>query len=226
MPDERIDMPGEELETAPDPVAAADVVIDAEAPPRGYDFVLMVITLVLLAGLGVQSIIGTGYTWWAQRTDPGWMQTGYPGYVALMNTIAAPMILGLVIVLGLCVPKRLLSRMWLIGLSAALVVAGLAGWALTGSLTDGLALYLALASLLQLAVVVMTLADARGLTFLTRGRVVKVGSGMLHMGFILFALVVAALQSSPWMLPVFIASSLLIMVGAVLSFYAGRFARR
>jgi hypothetical protein len=46
------------------------------------------------------------------------------------------------------------------------------------------------------------------------------------MGFLLFALVVVALQDSAWMLPVFYASATFIMGGTVLSFYAGAFVRR
>jgi hypothetical protein len=46
------------------------------------------------------------------------------------------------------------------------------------------------------------------------------------MGFLLFALVVVALQDSPWMLPVFYGSAAFIMVGTVLSFYAGALVKR
>src|SRR5690606_36069290 len=71
-----------------------------------WDFALMVITVVLLAGLGLQSFVGTLYSWWAYRTQPAWELTGHAGFVATMNVIAAPMLLGLVVVMGLCVPKR------------------------------------------------------------------------------------------------------------------------
>jgi hypothetical protein len=205
---------------------ARDAVVDATTTPGGWDFALMVATLVLLAALGLQSIVGTGYAWWAERTVPGWEQAGYADYVALMNLVAAPLVIGLVAVIGLCVPKRLLSRGALLVVSAALVLVGVAAWAVTGSPSAGLAAYLVCASLLQLAVVVLTLVGARSLRYLAEGRLVKVGSGLLHMGFLLFALVVVALQDSPWMLPVFYGSAALIMIGTVLSFYAGTFAGR
>jgi hypothetical protein len=214
-------------DTDPRPVAPRDAVIDSTVAPGGWDFALMVATLVLLALLGAQSIIGTGYAWWAERSIPGWEQTGYAGYVAVMNVIAAPLVIGLVVVLGLCVPKRILSRYWLIGVSAALVAAGVVGWLATGSLTTGLAVYLVLASILQLVVVLMTFLGAGAkVTYLTEGRLVKTGSGLLHMGFLLFALVVAALQQSPWMLLVFWLSALCIVVGTLLSFYAAKLVRR
>ena len=205
---------------------APDPIVDATAARSGWDFTLMVVTLVLLAALGAQSIVGTGYAWWAERTIAGWEQTGYAGYVAVMNLIAAPLVVGLVVVIGLCVPKRLLSRGALLAVSVGLVAAGGVAWAVTGSATDGLAFYLALACLLQLAVVVLTFAGAGSLRYLTEGRIVKAGSGLLHMGFLVFALVVVALQDSPWMLPVFYTSAALIMSGTVMSFYAGALARK
>jgi hypothetical protein len=187
----------------------------------------MVATLVLLALLGVQSIVGTSYAWWAERSITGWEQIDYAGYVAAMNVAAAPLVVALVVVLGLCVPKRILSRYWLVGVSAALVAAGVAGALATGSLTTGLAVYLMLASLLQLAVVVVTfLGVGARVSYLTEGRLVKTGSGLLHMGFLLFALVVVALQQSPWMLLVFWLSALCIAVGTMLSFYAGKLVGR
>ena len=41
-----------------------------------------------------------------------------------MNEIAAPMIVALVVVMGLCVPKRLFSRRVLLWVSVAMVAAG------------------------------------------------------------------------------------------------------
>ena len=50
---------------------------------RVWDFWLTIITVVVLAALGVQSFIGTGYVWWAERSIPEW-ETG-PGYAALRH---------------------------------------------------------------------------------------------------------------------------------------------
>ena len=49
----------------------------------------------------------------------------------------------------------------------------------------------------------LTAAGARGPSYLTEGRLTKLGSGLLHLGFIVFAIVVAALQGSTFMLSVF-----------------------
>jgi hypothetical protein len=196
-----------------------------EIRQRTWDFALTVITVAVLAALGVQSFIGTGYVWWAERSFANWEAgPGYSAYVALMNQIAAPLILVLVVVMGLCVPKRLFSRRLLLAVSAAMVAVGVVAWLAIGSLATGLAIYLSLAAVIQVAVVAMTIAGVRGPSYLTEGRLTKTGSGLLHLGFILFGIVVVALQTSEWMLPVFSASALLSIAGTSLSFYANRLA--
>ena len=193
---------------------------------RAWDFGLTVVTVALLASLGVQSFVGTVYVWWAERSVPGWEQAGYTDFIAVMNTIAAPQLVLLVIVMGLCVPKRLFKRTTLIAVSAAMLLAGLVAYATTDSVPTGLVVYLSLAALIQVAVVVLTAAGARGPSYLTEGRLTKLGSGLLHLGFIVFAIVVAALQRSSLMLPVFWVATALTLAGMLLSFYADRLAWR
>jgi hypothetical protein len=193
---------------------------------RTWDFGLTVLTVVLLASLGVQSFIGTLYVWWAQGAVAGWEQFGYSQFVAVMNAIAAPQLVALVVVMGLCVPKRLFGRGALIAVSGAMVAAGIAAWAITDSIATGLTVYLALAALIQVAVVALTAAGARGPSYLTEGRLTKLGSGLLHLGFIAFAIVVAALQQSELMLPAFWVATALTVGGTLLSFYAEKIAWR
>lgn len=193
---------------------------------RAWDFGLTVVTVIFLGGLGVQSFIGTIYVWWAQRTIPGWEQMGQAAYIDTMNLIAAPQLIGLVVVMGLCVPKRLFSRASLVGVSVCMVAAGVAVWLVTGSIADGVTIYLSLATLIQIAVVIMTAAGTRGPSYLTEGRLTKLGSGLLHLGFIIFGIVISALQQSPFMLPVFWTSAILVTGGTAMSFYANRLAVR
>lgn len=194
---------------------------------RAWDFALTIATVVLLAGLGIQSFLGTLWVWYAERTYPGWDQgASYTHYVSLMNAIAAPQIVALVVVMGLCVPKRLFGRRTLLVVSALMVAVGVAAGIALHSLTDGLTIYLLLACTIQLGVVVMTMAGVRGPSYLTHGRLTKTGSGLLHLGFIVFAIVVVALQKSPLMLPVFWVSAVLVTLGTVLAFYSDKFAWR
>lgn len=204
-------------------IAATD---DAAVPVRlrAWDFTLTAATVAVLAALGIQSFAGTLWVWWAQNADPAWASTGEPAFIAGMNVIAAPLVVVLVVLMGLCVPKRLISRMALVWASAGMLAAGIAAWLVTASLTIGLAVYLALASLIQVAVAVLTVAGVRGPSYLTEGRLTKTGSALLHLGFVVFGIVVVALQRSSFMLPVFWVAAGLIMVGTVLSFYADAFA--
>jgi len=192
---------------------------------RAWDFTLTIITVVVLASLGIQSFIGTVWVWTAERSVADWGQTvAYTDYISMMNAIAAPQVLALVVVMGLCVPKRLFSRRVLLASSLAMVAVGVAGGIVSGSLGRGLAIYLALAAIIQVAVVVMTVAGVRGPSYLTEGRLTKAGSGLLHLGFIVFAIVVVALQRSALMLPVFWVSAVLVTAGTAMSFYANRVA--
>jgi hypothetical protein len=194
---------------------------------RTWDFSLTIVTMALLAALGVQSFVGTFVVWFSTRADPVWQQSaGYNDYVTVMNAVAAPMIVALVVVMGLCVPKRLFSRRLLLWVSLAMVAAGVVAGLVTGSLATGLTLYLLLSAAIQLAVVVMTVAGVRGPSYLTEGRLTKTGSGLLHLGFIIFAVVVVALQKSPMMAPVFWLSAALVGVGTALAFYANAVAWR
>jgi len=192
---------------------------------RAWDLTLTIITVVLLASLGIQSFLGTIWVFAAEKSVASWTQSaGYASYVAFMNAVAAPQVVALVVVMGLCVPKRLFSRKLLLAVSAGMVAAGVVAWLLTDDLARGLFIYLALAAAIQVAVVVMTVAGVRGPSYLTHGRLTKTGSGLLHLGFILFGIVVVALQRSSLMLPVFAVSAVLVTGGTALSFYADKIA--
>lgn len=207
----------------PTDVTAEGGAVEADDRRRtSWDFGLMVATVALLGALGVQSLGGTLYSWWATRTIADWQQTGYAGFVETMNAFAAPLLVALVIVMGLCVPKRLFARRALVGVSVALLMIGLATWAASGNPVTGLAAYLIGACAIQAAVVVMTLAGAPSLSYVTEARLAKVGSGLLHLGFILVALDIAALQGTRWFLPGFWAAFAFAIGGSGLSFYAKR----
>lgn len=139
----------------------------------------------------------------------------------VMNAAAAPLVAGLVVVLGLCVPKRMFARRVLLAVSARLVTFGIAAAVLGHSLETGMAAYLAAAALLQTVVVGVTLARGGRITYLTEGRGRRLGSALLHLGFIVFCFVVVALQGSPAvMLPVFFVSAILLAAGSAMSFYS------
>lgn len=184
-----------------------------------WDFGLILATVTLLAGLGVQSLAGTLYAWWAYRNVPGWEVTGHGAFVEVMNAIAAPMVAGLVLAMGLCVPKRLFERRALVVVCGVMLAAGAAVGVAASSVSAGLMTYLCVSALVQAAVV------TRAVTGRLRGQVSggglgKAGSGLLHLGFIGFAIVVVGLQDSSGMLPAFWLATGLIVIGSALSFHA------
>ena len=185
-----------------------------------WDFGLTIATVALLGGLGVQSLVGTLYAWWAYRAQPGWEAVGYARFIDVMNAVAAPMLVALVLVMGLCVPKRLFARRALVAVSLGMLVLGVIAGVLAQSAAAGITVYLAAAGLIQVAVVALTLGGAKGLAFHSGSRLAKAGSGLLHLGFIVFGIVVVALQDSPAMLPVFWLAAALCVGGSALSFYA------
>ncbi len=185
-----------------------------------WGYTLTLVTVVLLCALGVQSLLGTVYVWWAQRSVADWERVGYAAYAHTMDLIGAPLLIALIVVMGLCVPRRLLARRTLAFASAVMLAVGVAVALITGAWLRGLAAYLALAAVIQLLVVVLTLAGSARVSFLSRGRLAKAGSGLLHLGFVLIALSLAALRDTSLWLPAFWIATMLVLAGSALAFYA------
>lgn len=108
-------------------------------------------------------------------------------YMNAMNTVIAPFVIGLILLLGICVPKRLLPAAWLVrfALFLGLAAAAVAMWA---GIEAGLVTVLAASLVLQLVVLGMAVAGSRRLHFEKSGYWVRVGSSLVHLGLILFVL--------------------------------------
>lgn len=185
----------------------------------------MVATIVLLAALGVQSLAGTLYSWWAHDAFLNWEKgPGYAAFASVMNVVAAPLVVGIVVVLGLCVPKRIFGRRVLVVVSVGLMAIGLVAGTIGRSLATGMTAYLVAAAMLQAVAVALTVARGGGISYITEGRGRNLGSALLHLGFIMFCIVVVALQdaSQSLMLGVFFTSAILLAAGSAMSFYARR----
>ena len=90
---------------------------------KHYDFILTLLTVILLGAFGILSLLGTGYSWAMSSSNPNWTGTfDYLRYLSFMNTVALPLILLLGLVAGACVPKRILSRYNLLAFSGVLLV--------------------------------------------------------------------------------------------------------
>ena len=186
---------------------------------RRYDFWLVMITIALLAGMGLLAFGGTLYTWRAEVVTPGWSGgAGYAAYTRVMDRLAAPFVAALVVVLGLCIPRRLFDRQALWAVSAAMVIVGL-GVAVVSGARVGAAAFLILAGTLQTAALVLTLARSVRVNYLSENLVYQVGSALLHLGFVVLVYDWAVLPDDPLHLPIFWAGTVLLMAGSALCFY-------
>lgn len=108
-------------------------------------------------------------------------------YMRTMNQVTAPFVIALILLLGICVPKRLLPAARLVPFAIGLGIATAAVSAWQG-ITAGLATVLAASLVLQIVVLGMAVAGSRRLYFEKSGYWMRVGSSLVHLGLILFVL--------------------------------------
>jgi hypothetical protein len=182
----------------------------------GWDLALVLLTAFTLAAFGALALWGMFY-YKSHAARPGW---SVPAFQEMMNRLATPLVVLLIVWLVLCIPKRLFSRRVLLGYSAGMLALGL-GALPYGGARFALGLVLGLSSLLQAAILALVLAGAR-LRFAGRGFALRAGSSLLHLGIVLFTLDLVALQGSPWHIPLFWVATGLLTAGCVLTFYLAK----
>jgi len=150
-----------------------------------YDFYLILATALVLFAISAISIYGMFYFKFTQ------IQQMAPAikfsYMNRMNSFVTPFIITLILLLGICVPKRLLPTAWLNRVTVLLV----AGTVLTAFLADiktSLLLILGASLFLQVIVLILALAGSKNLNFHKKGYWVRLGSSLIHLGFILLVL--------------------------------------
>lgn len=190
------------------------------AAAKDYDFILTILTIALVALIGILFVGGTIYTFFAAEIDPQWTQTAmYAQYVESMNSYLFPLLVALVLVLGLCIPRRLFTRRALLVVSVGMFVVTLA-LTLTVDLRAAWVFLLGAAAGLQLAVVAMTATRSRRLNYLQEGFLVRMGSALLHLGFIVLIAAFVIGVALSMQLIIFWVATALIMVGMVVSVYS------
>ncbi len=188
--------------------------------PGSYDFILAIATIVILVALSAVSIYGTIVSWLNSVGDPNWT-TGllYVDYLNRMNSYAYPFAIALVLALCMCIPKRFVPRAYLLQLSLILLSLSVALGVIWG-FSVGLGFILMVSIVIQSTVVIMVLLRSGGLVFEREGLIVQLGSSLLHLGFVVFALDLVAIKEIQTHLIVFWVSTTLIILGSVLSFYS------
>lgn len=182
-----------------------------------YDFYLILATTIILFAICLISIYGMFYFKFAQihQMAPALKIS----YMNRMNTVIAPFTVCLILLLGICVPKRLLPTAWLNRATLLLLV----GTVLTALIWGGRAsLYFILAAslVLQVVVLLMALSGSKKLNFHKKGYWVRLGSSLIHLGLILFVLDLLLYEKMTLHLFLFWVTTGTSVLGMVFSFYA------
>jgi hypothetical protein len=182
-----------------------------------YDYYLILATSVVLFFISVICIYGMFYFKFAQINQLPVAEKIF--YMDKMNEVMTPFLIGLILLLGICVPKRVLPTAWLnwftIGLLLVALVVGVV-W----NVKMSLACVLTVSLVLQIVVLVMAAWGSQELIFEKKGYWVRVGSSLLHLGLILFVLDLIFYRYRNLHLVMFWITTGASLIGMVFCFYA------
>jgi hypothetical protein len=190
---------------------------------KNYDYYLIILTTLILFSIGAVSLYGiTYYNYLA--VDSRWTQTAqYGQYIDEMNSYLYPFLVFLLISLGLCIPKRLFEQDILIKFSA--IILGITMIITVFSdFEKGLGFILAVMTVVQAIVLAMTIRKSKSIRFEKEGYIARIGSSLLHLGFVIIILNFVSLRDSSFHLLIFWIGVVLITVGNVFSFYPEKIA--
>ena len=184
---------------------------------NSYDFYLILATTLVLFAISLICIYSMFYFKFAQV-----QQMDLPlkiAYMNRMNEVVAPFLICLILLLGICVPKRLLSTIWLNRITAILLACVVPIGFFAG-VKAGLFFILATSLLLQIIVLLMALAGSRSLHFHKKGYWVRLGSSLIHLGLIIFILDLFFYANKTLHLMLFWVTTSATILGMVFCFYA------
>lgn len=187
------------------------------AKKSSYDYQLIVATTVVLGIISLICVYAMFHFKWAaiHQLEPAakW------AYMNTMNGVIAPFIVALILLLGICVPKRLLPEVWLHRFTALLLAA--AGiTALVAGIKAALLLILFASLALQLVVLVLALLGRANLNFESKNYWVRLGSSLVHLGLILFVLDLYFHRHQTLHLVLFWVTTAAVVLGMLFCFYA------
>ena len=185
---------------------------------KNYDYYMIILTTLILSAIGAVSLYGiTYYNYLA--VDPQWTKTlQYSRYIGEMDSYLYPFLVLLLISLGLCIPKRLFEQDTLLK-SSALILGITVLISIYSDIEKGLGFILALMTVVQAAVLIMTIKKSRSVRFEKEGYIVRIGSSLLHLGVVIIILNFVSLRESSFHLLIFWSGVMLITSGNVFSFY-------
>ncbi|MFZ5758470.1 MAG: hypothetical protein ACOY32_02420 [Thermodesulfobacteriota bacterium] len=108
-------------------------------------------------------------------------------YMERMNRLVSPFLIALILLLGICVPKRLLPVVWLNRFAMLLAGVGVVVFFWQG-MKIALLGVLGASLVLQLVVCALSAAGSQALHFEKNGYWHRLGSSLIHLGVLLFVL--------------------------------------
>ena len=182
-----------------------------------YDFYLILATAAVLFVISIICIYGMFYFKFAQIHQ---MELAVKAsYMNRMNTVMAPFLICLILLLGICVPKRLLPTSWLNRVTVLLILL-VAAISLVLGIKNGMLFILAAALILQTVVLGLALGGSKNLHFEKKGYWVRVGSSLIHLGLILFVFDLFFYERQTLHLFLFWVTTGTTVLGMVFCFYA------
>jgi len=182
-----------------------------------YDFYLILATAIVLFVISMISIYGMFYFKFAQiqQMAPAVKIT----YMNRMNSFVAPFIICLILLLGICVPKRLLPTKLLNWFTAILLLGAILAGVFAG-IRASLFVVLGASLLLQVIVLLLAIGGSKYLHFHKKGYWVRLGSSLIHLGLILFVLDLLLYERKNVHLFLFWITTGTSVVGMLFCFYA------
>lgn len=182
-----------------------------------FNFYLIVTTVVVLFIISVICLYAMFYFRFAelQNMSPDLKMA----YMETMNTVISPFLITLILLLGICVPKRLLPTAWLIRFTFVMVLAAVAV-IFTVNLKAGLVTVLIASLVLQLVVLCLALAGSDRLKFSKKGYWLRTGSSLIHLAIILFILDLFFYHCQQLHLVLFWITTIAAVLGMFFCFYA------
>lgn len=181
------------------------------------DYYLILATVGVLFAISAICIYGMFYFKLAQIHQlPAPEKMAYMNW---MNAVVSPFLIALILLLGICVPKRLLPTAWMVRLAVVLAGAALGVWFGFGGKAALVAVLLA-SLVLQLVVLGMAVTGSERLHFEKSGYWVRVGSSLVHLGIILFVLDVFFYQNPQLHLVLFWVTTGASVLGMLFCFYS------
>lgn len=196
-----------------------------DSQQRGlYDFVLVLLSVVLLAAAGCLFLGATFYSWLMSVSSPRWVYSqNYGVYVDCMNRILFPLLVATIFALGLCLPKRLWNRQELTLANTVVLCVALVATIVFGA-KSGLISFVALCLVFQGFVVILTAIKCKYLRFELEGYWVKLGSAILHFSFVLMVADFVIWEGPEYHLRIFWISTVMLLLGSAMSFYGSEVA--